>query len=89
MSWITLLTIALMASLLYTQIYMSSYGNTLFMRNITQVWKIWDISNTKCAHRIIWHFIIKGQSSVAFIKAGYILVNESTTNKSQNLCCCS
>ena len=78
-----------MASLLYTQIYMSSYGNTLFMSNITQVWKMWDISNTKCAHGIIWYITIKGQSLVAFIKTGYILVNESTTSKSQILCCCS
>ena len=72
-----------MTSLLYTQIYMSSYDNTLFMSNITQVCKMWDISNTKCAHGIIWYFINKGQSSVAFIKTGYILVNESTTFKNQ------
>ena len=78
-----------MASLLYTQLYMSSYGNTLFMNNITQVCTMRDISNTKCAHGTIWYIIIKGQSSVAFIKAGYILVNESTASKSQNLCCCS
>ena len=67
-----------MVSLLYTQIYMSSCANTLFVDNITQVWKseIYLILN-----RIIWCFLIKGQSSVAFIKAGCILVNESTASK--------
>ena len=78
-----------MASSLYTQIYISSYGNTLFMSNKTQVCTMWDKSNTKYVHKIIWYIIIKGQSSVAYIKAGYILVNESTPSKSQILCCCS
>ena len=43
------------------------------------------ISNTKCAHRIISYSIIKGQSSVTFIKTSYIMVNESTTSKKSDI----